>query len=126
MTTPQAQDKPLEANTQLVDLSAQVRTESAPSGIGTSQPGARYTNWLNFSFLSIGAVGAIGLLLVLFGIYAVKPENVNIIIAGSIILLISVVAWIVAASVMITNLFRHLVALRRDKQLRTPPTQRQR
>ena len=125
MATPNAQDNPLEANTQLVDFSAQAHTESAPPGIGPSQPGATSTSWLNFGFLSIGAVGAIGLLLVLFGAYVVKPENANLIIAGSIILLISVVAWVIVASIMIIHLFRHLVALRRDKQLRTPPTQQQ-
>ena len=124
MTTPNAHDNPLAVNAESVDFSAQMHHESTSSGIGSPQPRATATNWLNFGFLSIGAVAAIGLLLVLFGAYAVKPENANIIIAGSIILLISVIAWIVVALVMVIDLFRQLVASRRDKQLRKPPTQR--
>ena len=126
MATPNARDNPLELNTQSVDFSAQVRVESTPPSTGSPQPGATTTNWLNFGFLSIGAVAAIGLLLVLFGAYAVKPANTNIIIVGSIVLLISVVAWIVAALVMLSYLFRQLVVSRRGKRSRARPTQRQR
>ena len=126
MATPNARDNPLEVNSQSVDFSAQVHIESTPPSMGSSQPGATTTNWLNFGFLSIGAVAAVGLLLVLFSAYALKPANVNIIIVGSIILLISVVAWIVAALIMVSYLFRQLMVSRRGKRLRARPTQRQR
>jgi hypothetical protein len=98
-----------------------VGPSSADAGARLS--GAGTNNWLNLAFLSIGAVAAIGLLVVLFGAYVMRPGNDGVIIAGAIVLLAAVVAWIFVALFMVGHLLRQLVTSRRDKKLREPRPQ---
>ena len=54
-------------------------------------------DWWNFAMFSIGGVAALGLVVVLFGAYLVQPENAGLIVAGTIILMLAVIAWIFMA-----------------------------
>lgn len=54
-------------------------------------------DWWNFAIFSIGGVAALGLVVVLFGAYLVQPENTGLIVTGTIILILAVIAWIFMA-----------------------------
>ena len=67
--------------------------------------------WLNRTFYIIGAVAGIGFLLVLLGAYAIS--NDAIVLAGTIVITLAVMAWICAAVVMIAMMLRDLLRLGR-------------
>ncbi len=73
--------------------------------------------WLNRAFYIIGAVAGVGFLFVLFGAYVV-PEiwadknGIATMIAGTVVVTLAAIAWIVAATVMITIIIRQLLRSR--------------
>ena len=78
-------------------------------------------DWWNFAMFSIGGVAALGLVVVLFGAYLLQSENTGVIVAGTIILMLAVIAWIFAALVMIGNLIWKIIASRGNKPRKSRP-----
>ena len=78
-------------------------------------------DWWNFAMFSIGGVAALGLVVVLSGAYLVQPEHAGLIVAGTIILMLAVIAWIFAALVMIGNLIWKIIASRGNKPRKSRP-----
>ena len=68
-------------------------------------PGAATTatrDWWNFAIFSIGGVAALGLVVVLFGAYL--TPNDTLIVSGTIIMLLAVIAWILAACYVLVTI----------------------
>ena len=72
-------------------------------------------DWWNFAIFSIGGVAALGLVVVLFGAY-ITPNDAAII-SGTIIMLIAVVAWLLAACFVIVDIVKQWFIIR-DKRSR--------
>ena len=71
-------------------------------------------DWLNRAFYIIGAIAGIGFLVVLFGAYAVpklwvNQEGTTIVVVGTIVMTLAVIAWIAAAAIMITMIIKRLI-----------------
>ena len=86
----------------------------------TQKSGSAVDRWLNFALFSIGGVAAAGLVVVLFGAYLMETNNDGVIVAGTIILLLAVVAWIFAALIMTGDLIRKLLISRGSKPCKSP------
>ena len=70
-------------------------------------------DWWNFAIFSIGGVAALGLVVVLFGAY-ITPHD-TVIVSGTIILLLAVVAWILAACIVVANVAKQWLTPRDRK-----------
>ena len=112
MAMPEAQRDSIEAGgipsetTLLTDLSQQ-------ANVGGRGPRDEFY-WLNRTFYIIGAIAGIGFLAVLFGAYAVPEIWVNqqgttIVVVGTIVMTLAVIAWIIAAVVMISMMIKRLI-----------------
>ena len=125
MTTPTTQSHPTEPDATRAGDPAGAASSGddavATPGAGGRNPGAIDDRRLNIAMFSIGAVTIIGMLVILFGIYITKPENVVIIFIGMIFLVIAVLAWGVVALVMIGHLIRGIVISRGKKRRKPPP-----
>ena len=111
MSTPNVQRDPIDAGgfvsetTLLTDL-----TQQTDAGDRRSRD---EFYWLNRIFYIIGAIAGVGFLVVLFGEYAVPKTWVNqqgttIVLVGMIVIILAVIAWIIAAAVMISMMIKHL------------------
>ena len=87
---------------------------------GERNHGAIAGRRMNVAMFSIGAVTIIGMLVILFGLYITKPENVAIIFVGTIILLIAVLAWGVVVLIVVGHLIREIVNSRGKKRHKLP------
>ena len=112
MSTPDVQRDPIDAGgfpsepTLLTDLAQQVDA-------GGRAPRDEF-HWLNRIFYIIGAIAGIGFLVVLFGAYAVpeiwiNQQGTTIVVVGTIVITLAVIAWIAAAVVMISMIIKRLI-----------------
>ncbi|MDE0212640.1 MAG: hypothetical protein OXL37_04680 [Chloroflexota bacterium] len=107
MSTPDVQRDSIEAGG--FPTEAQVPANSAEqAGVGVSAAARphRSFSWLDYAFYVIGGVVGIGFLVVLFGAYLVP--NLVVILVGTIIVIVGVVAWILAALLMIAIMLKSL------------------
>ena len=74
-------------------------------------------DWWNFAIFSIGGVAALGLVVVLFGAYMTPHDT--LIVIGTIILLLAVVAWLLAACLVMANIAKQWLTPR-DRKSRGP------
>ena len=74
-------------------------------------------DWWNFAMFSIGGVAALGLVVVLFGAYL--TPNDTAIISGTIIMLIAVIAWILAACFVIIDVVKQWLIIRGKRSRET-------
>lgn len=107
MSTPEVQRDPIEAGgfpleTQVPDNSV----DQGGVGISAAARPRRAFDWLDYAFYAIGGVVGIGFLMVLFGAYLVP--NLVVILVGTIIVIVGVVAWIIAALLMIAIMLKSL------------------
>ena len=123
MSTPNIYVSSIETNSPPSDPVGPVSGEASSAGAGAPKKGASPSNWLSFALFSIGGVAAIGLVTILFGAYLMEPENAGVIVAGTIVLMLSVIAWIVTALAMVGNLIWKMVTSRGNKPRRLPPQQ---
>ena len=103
------------------DSAGALSGSGTPTGDGTHESDSAVNNWLNFALFSIGGVAAVGLVVILFGAYLMESENAGVIIAGTIILMVAVIAWILTALIMVGDLIRKLVTSRGNKPRKSPP-----
>ena len=124
MTTPTTQSHPTEPEATRAGGPAGAASSGddavATPGAGKRNPGAIADRRLNIAMFSIGAVTIIGMLVILFGLYITKPENVAIIFTGAIILLIAVLAWGVVVLIVVGHLIREIVNSRGKKRHKLP------
>ena len=124
MTTPTTQSHPTEPEATRDGGPAGAASSGddavATPGAGGQNPGAIADRRLNIAMFSIGAVTIIGMLVILFGLYITKPENVAIIFTGVIILLIAVLAWGVVVLIVVGHLIREIVNSRGKKRHKLP------
>ncbi len=80
-------------------------------------------DWWNFAMFSIGGVAALGLVVVLFGAYLVQPENIGLIVGGTIVLMLAVIAWIFTAFAMIGISVWQWITVRGKKARKRLPEQ---
>ena len=124
MTTPTTQSHPTEpdATRDGGPAGAAPLGDEAPAtpGAGGRNPSAIAGRRMNIAMFSIGAVTIIGMLVILFGLYITKPENVAIIFVGTIILLIAVLAWGVVVLIVVGHLIREIVNSRGKKRHKLP------
>lgn len=92
-----------------------------PAGAGEPKKDVSATDWLNFALFSIGGVAAMGLVVILFGAYLMEPQNAGVIVSGTIILMIAVIAWIFAGLTMVGNVIWKLITSRGITPRRSPP-----
>ncbi len=124
MTTPTTQSHPTEpdatrAGTPAGAASSPDDAIATPAGAGRN-PSTIAGRRMNIAMFSIGAVTIIGMLVILFGLYITKPENVAIIFTGAIILLIAVLAWGVVVLIVVGHLIREIVNSRGKKRHKLP------
>lgn len=109
MSTPDVQRDPIEAGG--FPTEAQVPANSAEQ-VGVSDDASAATRlhrpfgWLDYAFYASGGVVGIGFLVVLFGAYLI-PDLVAILV-GTVIVIVGVVAWILAALLMIAIMLKSL------------------
>ena len=124
MTTPTTQSHPTEPEATRDGGSAGAASSPddavATPGAAKRNPGAIADRRLNIAMFSIGAVTITGMLVILFGLYITKPENVAIIFTGVIILLIAVLAWGVVVLIVVGHLIREIVNSRGKKRHKLP------
>ncbi len=89
------------------------KTSSTELGHDTPVAGQRVKrDWWNFAMFSIGGVAALRLVVVLFGAYLVQPENTRLIVAGTVILILAVIARIFVALTTIGSRVWKIIASR--------------
>ena len=121
MSTPSMHVGSTEASSPSSESAGPVSSKASLAGAGPPKENAPAGNWLNLALFSIGGVAAVGLVVVLFGAYLIKPENTGIIVAGAIILLLAVIAWIFTALTMVGLLIWQMITPRGNKRRKSPP-----
>ena len=121
MSTPSMHVSSIEAGLPSSDSAGTMSVEASSVGAGPPKENVPASNWLNLALFSIGGVAAIGLVVILFGAYLIKPENINVIVAGTIILMLAVMAWIFTALLMVGDLIWKMITSRGNKQRKSPP-----
>lgn len=112
MATPNVQRDPIESGGFTPET--ELLTDPAEQvSIGRHAPRDEFY-WLNRAFYVIGAVAGIGFLVVLFGAYAVPEIWVNqpgttIVVTGTIVMTLAMIAWIITAAVMISMIIKRLI-----------------
>ena len=112
MSTPNMRASSIEEESPPSDPSGPASSESSAVGAGAPKGGSAVSNWLNLALFSIGGVAATGLVMILFGAYLIEPANTSVIVAGTIILMLAVIAWIFTALTMIGTLTWKLITSR--------------
>ena len=115
MSTPNMRASSIEASSPSNDPAVPVSGETSPVGASAPKRNQAVNNWLNLALFSIGGVAAVGLVVILFGAYLMKPVNAGVIVAGTIILMLAVIAWIFTALAMISTLIWKLITSRGNK-----------
>ena len=123
MSTPNVPASSIETGSPSSDLSGPVPGDAPRVGSGGLKEVTDGHNWSNVALFSIGGVAAIGLVIVLSGAYLVKPESVTMIVAGTVILMLAVIAWIFTALAMIGSLIWRLITSRGKKARKRLPKQ---
>lgn len=107
MSTPNMQRDSIETGSFLSETQAPVNSvEQVGVGVGVSvatRP-RRPFGWLDYAFYAIGGIVGIGFLVVLFGAYLIP--NLVVILVGTVIVIVGVVAWIFAALLMIAIMLK--------------------
>lgn len=113
MATPNAQTDLIDAQEIRPSVDSATNSGEGPNSNGQvpRDPFSR----LNRTFYVIGAIAGIGFLVFLFGAYAVPEiwsgqEGITAMIAGAIVVVVSVVAWIVAVTIMISMIIKRLIS----------------
>ncbi len=121
MATPKVHVSSGEASSPLNDSPGSVSNGASPDGtVEPKSGGAGSNNWLNFALFSIGGVAAVGLVVILFGAYLMEPENTGAIVAGTIILMLAVIAWVFTALIMVGNLIWGMITSRGNESRKSP------
>ena len=112
MTTPDVQRDPIEAGGFQPGPHLPANpNEQVGVNRGELQPRDGYF-WLNRAFYIIGAIAGVGFLIVLFGAYAIQDDTT--LIAGTTVIVLAVVAWIITTIVMVAMMFKYFgIILRR-------------
>ncbi len=109
MSTPDVQRDPIEAGG-IPSKTPAPANSVEQIGVGDGVPAAvslrRPLAWLDYAFYAIGGVVGIGFLVALFGAYLIP--NLVVILVGTIILIMGVIAWILAALLMIAIMLKSL------------------
>ena len=121
MSTPNIRISSIEASSPSNDAPGLVSDGALPAGAGGPNENAGASNWLNFALFSIGGVAAIGLVVILFGAYLMGKENTGVIVSGTIILMLAVIAWIFTGLIMVGNLIWRIATSRGNKPRKSPP-----
>ena len=115
MSTPNMRASSIEEISPSSNPSGPAASEASSVGAGAPKGGPAVSNWLNLALFSIGGVAAIGLVVILFGAYLIEPVNTGVIVAGTIILMLAVIAWIFTALTMVGILVWKLITSRGNK-----------
>ncbi len=121
MSTPNMPVNSIEASSPSNDAPEPVSGGASPAGSGRPRENSNTSNWLNFVLFSIGGVAAIGLVVILFGAYLIGPDNAGVIVAGTIILMLAVIAWIFTGLIMVGNLIWKMITSLGNKPRKSPP-----
>ena len=105
MTTPSASSSSIDTG----NLSG-AKPAGQAGGDGSGQLRRDELPWLNPAFYAIGAIAGVGFLVAMFGIYIIP--NLVAIFAGTIIVVLSVIAWIIVALLMIAAMLKQLFSPR--------------
>ena len=105
MATPDMQRDPIEAGGLQPGPHLPANpSEQVGANHGQLQPRDGYF-WLNRAFYVIAAVAGVGFLIVLFGAYAIQDDTT--LIAGTTVIVLAVVAWIITTIIMVAMMFTY-------------------
>ena len=106
MSTPNVQRDPIDAGGFPSETTLPANpNEQVGGNSGELQPRDGYF-WLNRAFYIIGAVAGVGFLIVMLGAYAIQDDAT--LIAGTTVIVLAVVAWIITTIVMVAMMSKYV------------------